>query len=194
MSASVPKVVIVSLLFCFSGCAGFMTAYHSSVFQFRPGRQVPVALEWPASSRIQRDPDSALLILFVHPLCSCTAATFSELSRVLRRPHGTGIAVRIVFADGPVHADPEKFPHAELIRDVGGREAERFGALTSGMVLFYDKQGRLRFQGGITASRGHAGENRGAEMLAAAIDGDRPEVSRSFVYGCSLTGTERARR
>jgi hypothetical protein len=76
--------------------------------------------------------------------------------------------------------------------DPDGREARVFGAQTSGVVFLYDTHGELLFEGGITGSRGHAGENFGADRLAAALRSGRPGAGTpSPVFGCSLTGSAR---
>jgi hypothetical protein len=72
--------------------------------------------------------------------------------------------------------------------DVGGAEASRFGARTSGYVLLYDASGKLTFQGGITGSRGHAGENIGRRTLQRILDAEPGPMHEHAVYGCALLG------
>ncbi len=57
-----------------------------------------------------------------------------------------------------------------MLRDDDGAEAKRFGAETSGQTLLYDERGTLAFSGGITGSRGHAGDNAGRASLLALIN------------------------
>jgi hypothetical protein len=66
-------------------------------------------------------------------------------------------------------------------------EAGRFGAETSGHTLLYGADGRLLFSGGITASRGHAGENAGESAIIALVNHQTPLRSQTLVFGCSLT-------
>ena len=63
---------------------------------------------------------------------------------------------------------------------------QRFGAETSGYVLLYDTHGKLLFKGGITGSRGHAGDNAGESAIVALLEGEKPVLTRTKVYGCSL--------
>ena len=75
-------------------------------------------------------------------------------------------------------------PGARVARD-DGSEARKFGARVSGQVLVYDRAGRLRFSGGITASRGHEGANAGRAAIEAMLAG-RPHRASTFVFGCLL--------
>ena len=77
-------------------------------------------------------------------------------------------------------------PGVTLVRDEDGREARRFGGATSGQALLYDGEGALRFAGGITGSRSHAGDNTGRRSLVALLSGTEPEQAATSVYGCPL--------
>ncbi len=79
----------------------------------------------------------------------------------------------------------------QLRIDERGEAAKRFGARTSGLFFVYDADGRLRFRGGLTAARGHEGDNAGLEAAVATVRGETPETSsagiaRSPVFGCAL--------
>jgi hypothetical protein len=52
----------------------------------------------------------------------------------------------------------------------------------------FDRSGTLTFSGGITGSRGHAGENAGESAVLAALTHEPLERERTPVFGCSLTG------
>lgn len=71
-----------------------------------------------------------------------------------------------------------------VFADVDGKEAARFGAVTSGHVVAYDNDGVRVFSGGITGSRGHEGDNVGAERLVDVIGGGA--AAGAHVYGCGL--------
>src|ERR1700747_2790456 len=58
-----------------------------------------------------------------------------------------------------------QIPGVTALSDIDGVEAERFGAETSGHTFLFDRGGRLLFNGGITASRGHSGDNAGESAL-----------------------------
>jgi hypothetical protein len=80
-------------------------------------------------------------------------------------------------------------PGIRRVRDAGAVEATRFGALTSGHVLLYGADGSLLFSGGITASRGHAGDNPGRSAIVTLLSGQRPERGRTPTFGCLLPTT-----
>ena len=63
-------------------------------------------------------------------------------------------------------------PNATVVRDDDGREAERFGAATSGQTMLYDARGSLLFSGGITGARAHAGDNAGRSAIVALLNVD----------------------
>jgi hypothetical protein len=72
--------------------------------------------------------------------------------------------------------------------DPNGAEAQLFGAETSGYVLLYDTLGQLLFKGGITGSRGHAGDNAGENAIVSLLTGQGASAKQAPVYGCSLIG------
>lgn len=77
-------------------------------------------------------------------------------------------------------------PGVTLMHDDDGREARRFGSATSGQTLLYDGDGVLRFSGGITGSRAHAGDNAGRRSLVALLSGGQPDRAATGVFGCPL--------
>jgi hypothetical protein len=77
-------------------------------------------------------------------------------------------------------------PGVQVWADPDGAEARRFHAATSGLALLYDGDGRLRFCGGITRARGHAGDNPGREALRALLLEGGPGPTQTPVFGCPL--------
>jgi hypothetical protein len=73
-----------------------------------------------------------------------------------------------------------------IIDDVGGREAARYGIVTSGHVLLFDPSGARLFSGGITGSRAHEGDNDGAEAVVRLVMGSGPAVPAHPVFGCAV--------
>ncbi len=155
-----------------------------------------VRVDWPADTRLAaRDAAGMTVVVFLHPKCPCSSATLDELETVVGRLP-TDADVRAVFVT-PEGA-PVEWAASELRRragriarvrvedDPGGVEARRFGAATSGTTFAYDAAGRLVFRGGITRSRGHAGDNPGSRSVASLAEGGTPEASRTPVYGCAL--------
>lgn len=160
----------------------------------RPGPSGTAPAWWPTGASIERAAGRPTVVLLAHPRCSCTEATLSELAEALARttvrPKTYVLFIKPSgFGDGWEHTGiwrlASALPDATLLVDDGGIEARRFGALTSGQTLVYDADGRLVFNGGITGSRGHRGDNPGREALMTAIDGAR-DRRQARVFGCSL--------
>jgi len=63
-----------------------------------------------------------------------------------------------------------------IISDESGTLSDQFGAMTSGQTFAFDRAGRLRFSGGITASRGHEG------VMVKAIDAPYDAGARSAAW------------
>lgn len=157
------------------------------------GAAVPVLVDGLA---IAPDPDRPTLVMFVHPRCPCTRASVEELARLQRRLKGR-FATRVVIAvpDGM----PERWHESmlwqragelhdsERVTDQGGAITRRAGAATSGTVGLYAPDGRLLFWGGVTPSRGHAGDNLGSDAIANYFNGTA-YADRTDVYGCPLNG------
>ena len=77
-------------------------------------------------------------------------------------------------------------PNVRVTWDDGGIEARRLHGSTSGQVVVYDAQGHLIFNGGITGSRGHSGDNTGRGAIVSALTTGSVSQTRTFVFGCSL--------
>jgi hypothetical protein len=164
-------------------------------YSSEPGSAAAAPADWPAESRLNGPLDRPLLVLFAHPRCPCTRASIGELARLMGRFPGQ-IDAHVVFlkAEGTgqdwSHTDiwrsASAIPGVAVHQDDAGAEAHRFGAETSGQTLVYDTTGHLRFQGGITASRGHEGGNAGTDAIAEILDsGAAPQLALP-VFGCEL--------
>jgi hypothetical protein len=77
-----------------------------------------------------------------------------------------------------------------VIEDREGADARLFGAFTSGQTFLYNPGGRLLFNGGITASRGHSGDNIGRDGIVALLHGGTFAQNVTPAFGCSLKGDE----
>ncbi len=169
-------------------------SYHTH----RPGPSAAASARWPLNSRIPRDATVPTLVLFAHPHCPCTRATLGELAVLMAQAQGK-LHAEVCFLK-PVQT-PEAWTNTDLWRaaaaipgvsvqeDRDGLEARLFGAETSGEARLFQTDGRLEFQGGITASRGHAGDNDGRAAIAALVAGEHPAMVRTPVFGCSLFAT-----
>jgi hypothetical protein len=81
-----------------------------------------------------------------------------------------------------------RIPTVRVVADSNATEARRFGARTSGQVLLYDRRRRLVFSGGITAFRGHSGDNDGRDAIVSVVRGETPGLRTTPVFGCALFG------
>ena len=135
-----------------------------------------------------------LLLVFAHPLCSCSEATIGELARI--RTENRQLAIRVFFytplenprawTDTSLWKDARRIPDVSIQADPGGKLARRFGAATSGQTLVYAADRRLVFAGGITAFRGHYGDNDGHDAISAFLGGKTPPHRATPVFGCGL--------
>ncbi|MDB5336092.1 MAG: hypothetical protein JWN70_1711 [Planctomycetaceae bacterium] len=168
-----------------------------------PGLAAPAHSKWPSNTLIERGDETSTLLMFIHHQCPCTRASLRELARITaRRPHNLRVQVCVLQPCGerdiPSRSSlwqaASQIPGVILTLDPDGLEAQKFGALTSGHTFLYAKNGDLLFSGGITAGRGHSGDNRGqAAILALTADSCNVEFldSHSSVFGCPLFVTSR---
>lgn len=133
------------------------------------------------------------LVLAMHPKCPCTRATVLELERLMRSCRDRIRCVVYVYTPGEESwggRDPfgiaSRIPRVEVRLDPDGVVASRFGAFTSGSVVLYNGRGEVEFWGGITAGRGHAGDNLGSDSIRAIVLGNTPPRLTTPVYGCDL--------
>jgi hypothetical protein len=162
---------------------------------FTPVASSRQAAVFPSGSEIQLASDKPTLLLFAHPQCPCTRATFYELNSLLEETQNQ-VSVTVIFTipdgvapgweQGELWKSATTTPGFRVVRDEGGREARRFGVTGSGHTLLYSPSGRLLFSGGITGSRGHEGENIGLTAVESFILHGHASVSRTPVFGCSL--------
>jgi hypothetical protein len=137
-------------------------------------------------------------LMFAHPKCPCTRASISELARIVARC-GERLSVHVLF-DKPAGASSDweqtdlcsaarNIPGVQVATDFDQREARRFAAKTSGFVLLYDADGRLLFNGGITSSRGHSGDNLGRSTIVELVTKGTSAADHTSVFGCLLYTT-----
>jgi hypothetical protein len=168
---------------------GWMARYENS-----PGTVRAALKEFPAASVIPREPGTFALLMMIHPHCPCSRASLGELEKVMARcggrmraqvlcykPEGSGDE----WAQTDLWRSAAAIPGVQVSADEGGREAARFGGETSGHTVLFDAAGRLLFQGGITASRGHAGDNTGSDAVLALVNG-MAAPGMSHVFGCPI--------
>jgi hypothetical protein len=167
------------------------------LFQYvsTPGASGAALVDWPRDTSIERESGAPTLVMFVHPRCPCTRASLAELERVVAQS-GAAIHPQIVLSLPAGASDnwrrtelrnsAARIPGAVLIEDIDGREAQLFGAGISGTTLLYDANGKLTFQGGITAGRGHQGDNAGESAVVKLLRGGAADYFETPTFGCPI--------
>ena len=160
-----------------------------------PGAAGMPPAEWPAESRLPRPAGQPMLVLFAHPRCPCTRASLGELERLMAQAQGRLVA-QVLFlklagtgenwARTDLWRTAAAIPGVVVAQDDDGVEARLFHSETSGDTLLYDADGHRIFHGGITLSRGHAGDNPGRSAIAALLDEPAANAVSTPVFGCSL--------
>jgi hypothetical protein len=170
-------------------------------FKMTPGVAARTAVQWPGSSLITPRPGEATLVMFVHPQCSCTSASLTELRNVLEHAH-TPVSAWVLLLQP--RGEPNEWQltrtarqaraiaNVTVIEDPDGVEAARFGTQTSGQVMLFNPQGKLLFEGGITGSRGHVGDNEGEESVVSWLNTGAAERREHPVFGCGFHDPQRA--
>jgi hypothetical protein len=162
-----------------------------------PGHQATPPDRWPRAAPIPPSQNRSTLVLFVHPQCPCSRASIGELEQIVACC-GSKVEVSVLFflppeqnRDWPMtdlwHS-AARIPGVHVMEDPSGAAAQLFGARTSGQALLYNTAGRLVFNGGITAFRGHAGSNDGREAIVALLRDGTTLHPRTRVFGCALFG------
>jgi len=167
-------------------------------FESAAGAPANAPSNWPAGTSIARKAGQPTLVILAHPKCPCTRATVGELAKLMTDCQGKVSATVLVVRPPGMPADWEKtdlwfsaaaIPGVWVVVDDEGREAQRFGAATSGQALLYSPDGTLLFSGGITESRGHSGDNAGRSAITSLeLQGTTtlPHAAHTPVYGCPL--------
>jgi hypothetical protein len=169
--------------------------YHVWAYDNAPGISANAPDIWPAQTRLARATDRPTLVLLAHPQCSCTRATLGELTEALARARSLPRTYVVFLKPSSMPDGWEKtdlwntasaLPNVTVVADEDGREADRFGAVTSGQTFLYDARGALLFSGGITGARGHAGDNAGRSSIVALLNRAPAGTTSTNVFGCSL--------
>jgi hypothetical protein len=194
------KRILATLLFAITWIASVAFGIRV-LFQYEntPGSVGEPPQEWPGV-QIERATDRPTLVMLAHPRCPCTVASVGELAQTMARLQGK-VAAYVLFVkpkeagrdweDTNLRRSAEAIPGVKVLFDPDGVEAGRFGAETSGHTLLFGVDGHLLFSGGLTASRGHAGDNAGESALLALLSNQTPARTRTLVFGCSLINSAR---
>ncbi len=137
-------------------------------YEGKPGAGAAPLNAWPAAAFVPRFGGVPSLVLFAHPQCPCTRASLEQLQKISTAA-GPGLKTYVfvlkpqgypsAWTRSALWASAAAIPGTTVLPDPGGTVAEAFGAKTSGQTFLFDRAGRLVFSGGITVSRGRAGED-----------------------------------
>jgi hypothetical protein len=154
---------------------------------------------WPADTSLPTSPGRPTLLVFLHPKCPCSRATLAELERIWVLDNEENKSSPRLVVDVPVPYDVpsdwlstptveqvKRLPGATVVFDPDGEEAARFGATTSGTVMWFDPSGRCLYAGGITWGRGHEGANVGRDSVEQLMRGEAPAETHLPALGCRL--------
>jgi hypothetical protein len=168
-------------------------------YEHTAGSSGVVAQSWPGLT-IKRATNRPTLVMIAHPRCPCTDSSVAELAQIMAEVNGKVAAYVLFFTpkdagseweDTELKRSAAAIPGVTVVSDIDGIEAQRFGAETSGHTLLFGTDGRLLFSGGITASRGHAGDNTGEDSIVALLNNRTPARNETLVFGCSLADRPR---
>jgi hypothetical protein len=169
--------------------------YAMLTYENTPGRAGDPPATWPAQSGIPRTAGLPTIVVIGHPKCPCTRATIGELAVLVARLQNRATAVVVLvrprgapanWDDTDLKRSAAEIPGVTVMSDLDEVEADRFQAQASGQTMLYDKDGRLLFSGGITASRGHSGDNAGRSSIVSLVNYGTAEQTRTPVFGCAL--------
>ena len=170
-------------------------------YENHPGPQTSSRSDWPASTSLTLSDEQPTVVLFVHPHCPCSRATISELARVVANCENMASISLVAYEPKPTNQDWRKsrvissartIPGVRVHWDQSGNQARLFQVQTSGHLLLYDRSGKLRFSGGITASRGHEGSSLGRSHVESWLQNcccnrvQPNELLHAPVFGCPL--------
>ena len=186
----IPGLCAVLWLFAVGAGIRILARYEST-----PGNRGPAPVLWPSETTLRRDSTRATLVMVLHPRCPCSRASLGELAELMAQSQDL-VSTTVLFyqpagfQEGWAKTDLWRragaIPGVSRIIDLNGREARRFGGVTSGQTSLYDEHGRLLFQGGITRSRGHEGDNPGRSALVSWVTKRAAAVSVTSVFGCPV--------
>lgn len=196
MSSPLKKTLfVIGLALWFAAAARGMK--WMSDYSLTPGEAGAPSAVWPAAD-IRRGEGHHTLVVGLHPECPCSRATLAELDRVLLES-GDALEAIVIFDDtnpaAPARASAlyqhaMQLPRTRVNRVTSVTELRRFDFRTSGETRLYRPDGTLVFQGGITASRGHEGENAGSAAVVTHARAELCGTNATPVFGCALASAQ----
>ena len=172
----------------------FATAYYVLLqYDFKSSdsklSKIPRATQLPISKQ------GPTLIAFLHAKCPCSRASINEIDRLLTS-HGKDLKTIFVFSkekdlelawiqESELYKKAQKMS-VEIIIDPNNSEAKVFKAQTSGKVFLVSPKQEILFQGGVTASRGHEGNNSGITAIQKILAGKNSQIDFQPSFGCLI--------
>ncbi len=163
-------------------------------YSTKPAKNIDQLDCWPETTALAFGQGEYTLVMFVHPRCPCTKASLNQLERVIDRVGKDRVDLKIVvfrpagktadWSDTHLRKKAEQLT-ANVFDDLDAQEAKKFEVNTSGYLLCFNKEKQRIFGGGITGSRGHEGENRGADSIVCIMN-RKPAEQRFPVFGCQI--------
>ncbi len=164
-------------------------------YELKPNSQITSLQAWPDNSQLKLDPQRDTLIIFVHPKCPCSKASIAELDRLLTSFHDR-LRTIVVFikpegqseswVKGNLWTKVQSLPEVTVYIDNDNQETHNFMVDTSGEVLLFNINGKLIYHGGITASRGHEGDNKGRTLISNYLRTGTIKEKQGYAFGCTL--------
>jgi hypothetical protein len=188
-----PFVAVQTAIWTLTTVAGLMALTH---YSSTPGETAAAPGRWPIDVDVPRGEQQPTLVMFLHPHCACSQASLHELARIAARCRRQ-MQLRVLLVR-PAGCSPDwhktdllaraaAIPGVSVAVDQDGQRARQFGAKTSGQTIVYDRHGSLLFNGGITAGRGHEGDNPGQSAVISIAEGlaGVPQTECG-TFGCPL--------
>jgi hypothetical protein len=183
-------LALASLVWLFASAFGLVQLLGYELSPGSIGRAPP---QWPLTSAVH-PAGGYTLIVSIHPQCPCTRATVEELARLMARC--PKLEAKLLFlkpkdysqnwVETDIWSRAGKIPRVTCLVDESGTQISQFHSDTSGEAILYDSQGDLAFHGGITAGRGHIGDNAGVDSIIAIVSHHGAIGKQTPVYGCPI--------
>ncbi|MBI1332149.1 MAG: hypothetical protein GC165_04635 [Armatimonadetes bacterium] len=184
---SVPMLSAVWFVFAVAGFAR-MSAYSQT-----PAPVGTLSSQWPSQSKIQAACGMPTFLIFMHPHCPCSDASFDVVKdQIAKHPKAKFYAVFVrpagveaKWEETRLYQNCKAEPRLTTLVDQDGVEAKQFGAKTSGQAFIYSATGQLVYSGGVTPGRGATWTGRERELIENALNG-ATSLQKAPVFGCSL--------
>ena len=152
--------------------------YITWAYENGPGVAATAGPQWPGETSLIAATDRPTLVFLAHPQCTCTTASLGELAEALARAKQLP-KTYVVFLK------PSSMPD-------GWEKTDLWHAAESLPMLLYGSNRSFLFNGGITGSRGHAGENAGRASIVNLLNHVSPVTTATNVFGCSLFAAKKS--